>query len=74
VSTRSRRLLRMVHPFDALLVLVVAIGIIPAGVPWTSLVWALLLIGITYLLRHRSRERARKLANAAGEPTDYDRL
>ena len=68
LTTHSRRLTRMLHPFDALLALVVGVGAIPLGVPWTSLVWALLFIGITFLLRHQGRERAGKVAKAAGEP------
>lgn len=59
---------RGLHPFDVLLVLVIAIGILPLGALWARIVWVLVLFGGTFVVRHHARSRARALTQAATVP------
>lgn len=61
----ANRAKRGLHPFDVLVVLVIAIGILPIGPVWTRIVWVLVLLAGTLVARHRARAIARAIARAA---------
>jgi hypothetical protein len=61
---RERR--RKLHPFDVMFVLLIAIGAIPIGAPWTAVVWLLVLLAVTSVVHQGGRERAHELATATG--------
>ncbi len=60
----SARLAHAANPFELVVVSLVAVAALPVPRGWAAALWSGLMIALTLVLRHRSKERASELSRA----------